>query len=90
MRALFWIAAAAAGIFALLLGLYVHVWLADTWPENLVFYGYRLTVFLLIGGGLAVSALIAFSVGLVLARRREPAFAGPDLDQPPEGSLISS
>jgi hypothetical protein len=75
LRALFWIAAAAAGIFALLLGLYVHVWLADAWPENLVFYGYRLTVFLLLAGAFALAISAAFAAKLILARRRELATA---------------
>ena len=71
MKTLFWIGALAACGFALLLGFFFRLWLADSWPESLVFYGYRLTVSLLLSGGFLLALSAAFWASLVIARRRE-------------------
>lgn len=70
MKAIFWISAAVAGVFALLLGMYAHYWLDDAWPENVLFFGYRLSTLLLLAGGLALSGLTTYGALLAIARRR--------------------
>lgn len=62
MRMLFWVAVTAAGIFAILAGLYVRFWIEDPFPVNLLLAGHHITVLLALSTGLGLFAFAAWKL----------------------------